>query len=79
MAQVIDVALPININLDQDLNLKDISYSTTAVNKSLNQSTNNILFSATPYSLPHSKFGSYKPMERTIEVKIIQEIKHIIK
>lgn len=73
MAQAIDIAFPISTNLDQDLNLEDISYSTTAVNKSLNQFTNNILLSASPYSLLHSKFASYKPMEWTIEVKIIHE------
>lgn len=51
--------------VDQSLGLEDISYSTPTVKKNSSKEFN----ISTPYSLPHTKFGAYKPMEWTIEVK----------
>lgn len=51
--------------VDQNLGLEDISYSTPTVKKNSSKEFN----ISTPYSLPHTKFGTYKPMEWTIEVK----------
>lgn len=52
-------------SIDQSLSLEDISYSIPTVKKNSSKEFN----ISTPYSLPHTKFGSYKPMEWTIEVK----------
>lgn len=55
----------IDQSVGQSSSLEDISYSTPTVKKN---SSKEISIS-TPYSLLYTKFGSYKPMEWTIEVK----------
>jgi len=52
------------VSVDESLSLEDISYRTPTAKNVLNNTS-----SSTPYSLPHAKFGYYKPMEWTIEVK----------
>ncbi|KAF0752928.1 Uncharacterized protein FWK35_00016184, partial [Aphis craccivora] len=47
--------------------LEDISYSTYGTHVVKNNSSKEFNNISTPYSLPHTKFGSYKPMEWTIE------------
>lgn len=51
--------------VDQSLSLEDISYSTPTVKKNSSKEFN----ISTPYTFPHTKFGSYKQMEWKIEVK----------
>lgn len=60
---------------------EDISYTSTKFNK---EEYTNKLVKTLPYP-PHKKYGSYKPMEWTIEVKlniflinVIFGIKHLI-